>query len=271
MRLAELEFGGNFPKGNGVKFNWKHPGLSRAVTFLAKHVWSLHSVYREEGLCSTWPQLSHCLFRLILRAAAVLEVSVGHAKDAPGLFLWQGSHRWVWNPQVPAAWHLGGAAASASPHPHPQVPGKLRHCHVVPHLHVGSYLFEVNQLGAAFLGLFQTFGRPTERIACTQPALGYLNIHRIERWCSFGRDWDESAAPKVWVGDMQGVILEVLLVWKLAAAGNRKAAQRVWCRDFMQSSGFAECRYCHPCKVCCLSTSDFLLCKAEGTLCSQLL
>lgn len=46
---------------------------------------------------------------------------------------------------------------------------------MVPHLHVGSYLFEVNQLGAAWLGLFQAFGRPgTKRIACTQPALGYL-------------------------------------------------------------------------------------------------
>lgn len=31
-----------------------------------------------------------CLYRLILRAAAVLEVSVGHAKDVPGLCLGRG-------------------------------------------------------------------------------------------------------------------------------------------------------------------------------------
>lgn len=31
-----------------------------------------------------------CLFRLVLHAAAVLEVSVGHAKDVPGLYLGRG-------------------------------------------------------------------------------------------------------------------------------------------------------------------------------------
>lgn len=37
------------------------------------------------------------------------------------------------------------------------------------------------------------------------------------------RDWGESAAPKLWVGDMKGAVLRVLL--QLAAAGNRKAAR----------------------------------------------
>lgn len=58
----------------------------------------------------------------------------------------QGTDRWEWDPEVPAARDPGWPAASSSPHPHSKVPGQCWHHHLVPHLHVGGHISQVPTL-----------------------------------------------------------------------------------------------------------------------------
>jgi len=55
---------------------------------------------------------------------------------------WQGLDRWVWDPQVPAAWNISGFATCSSPHTYQEVSGQLWYDYVVQNLHVGSHLPE---------------------------------------------------------------------------------------------------------------------------------
>lgn len=60
-------------------------------SFLFYLIPSQFSLSVEKSVCSWWPQLpALCLFRLIICAAAVLGVSVWHAKGVPDLSLCRG-------------------------------------------------------------------------------------------------------------------------------------------------------------------------------------
>lgn len=59
-------------------------------------------------------------------------------------FFSQRFDRRVRDPEIPPTRHPGGAFACASPYSDQKIPGECRHCHVVPHIHVGRHLSPVS-------------------------------------------------------------------------------------------------------------------------------